>query len=490
MAGPIDSVMKVLFPKRFKPDGNAQTNTYSPDRTGQVLSAPTYREHLTDIFTSRASNNSKDLLQQLFIHDPDVSAAVNAFLTVADTEPMFLVFDRDGKFDRKGAQVLNQILSYLTTRYDYSKGFLMKQSIRTVNESMRYMLLLRGGIAGELVFDKTQTPSELRLVDIATLRWYETASNHFVPEQLGKVSNVVINLDIPSFFATWFRKDPTTIHPHSVFVSAINTVAARQQVINDLYRIMQITGYPRLEATIVEEILLKSAPAEVKASTEKQLQYVGSEMANIQSLLANTTADQALVHTDSVQMKVLNDKAPSNALNIDSVIGALNAMNQAGLRSMATILGRGESGVNTASVEARVFSMNAQALNTPLSEFWSQCLTMALRVIGNTDSRVECRFRPVELRPETELEPQMIVKQSRLLQDLSLGIIDDDEYHLSMHGRIRPDSAPILTATGFYGQQAQSTSDTASQVSPNTDPVGRSVTPAGSKVAKSKTVSK
>lgn len=84
------------------------------------------------------------------------------------------------------------------------------------------------------------------------------------------------------------------------------------------------------------------------------------------------------------------------------------------------------------------------------------------------------------MRPDTELEPQLVVRQSRLLQDLSLGIITDEEYHLKMYNRLPPPSAPKLSGTGFNSKQETKAAD----VSPNSDPLGRAVSPEGSKVAK------
>ena len=54
------------------------------------------------------------------------------------------------------------------------------------------------------------------------------------------------------------------------------------------------------------------------------------------------------------------------------------------------------------------------------------------------------------MRSPIELEAQLNLMAARLLYDLSEGIIDDDEYHLRMYGRIRPDSSPILSGTKFY----------------------------------------
>lgn len=187
-------------------------------------------------------------------------------------------------------------------------------------------------------------------------------------------------------------------------------------------------------------------------------------------------------------MKVFNDRNPSNSLNIESIIKVLNAMNQAGLRTVATVLGRGESGVNTASVEARVFTMNADALNKPIADCWAKMLTMALRVVTNSESHVECFFKPAEMRPLTELEPQLTLRAARLREDLSLGVITDDEYHLMMYGRIRPDSAPELTGTGFMNAGKIGVNE--EEVSPNGDPLGRSLAPEGCKASKGSNVTK
>lgn len=474
----LTQALKVLLPKRSNPKGTASTSTFNPSSKDTVLAPPTYREHLTDVFASRQSMDSRALLKDLFITDPDMSASVNAFLTVADTKPIMIVKDAQDQIDRPGQVILNNLLMAFTTRTDYTKGFRIVPSLSSVTEAMRYMLLLRGGIGGELVVTKEFTPSEIRLVDLATVEFFEREPGIFTPQQRTP-SGDTISLDIPTFFTTWFRKDPTGIYSNSPFVSAINTIACRQQVINDLYRIMQVTGYPRMSVQVLEEVLLKNAPAQVKLTVEDQQRYISEQMSSIRNAVANIRPDQAFVHLDSIQPGSLNEKSPGATLNVDSVMGALNSQNQAALRTMATIIGRGESGVNTATVEARVFSMSAEAINKPIADFLSQVFTMAIRLQGS-QSYVDVKFAPVELRSETELETQLLIRSQRLKQDLSLGIISDDEYCLAMYNRITRDEQPPLSGTGF--DQAPSGAEAGvdvTSVTPNADPLGRSATPKG-----------
>ncbi len=467
------NVVNVILPTRSSGGkGKTVTGTYDPANTQRALTAPRYQEHLTDLFESRVSENSNDLLTELFTHDPDISAAVNAYLTVANTEPMIVVRDENGEIDREGTKTVHQLIQAMTDRWDYSQKFQLKPNMQSLSEMMRYSVLLRGAVGAELVLDKMLLPSQIRLVDMATIEWLEKQPGVYKPQQVVQGQNEPTSLDIPAFFVSFFRRNPNRIYTYSHFVSAINTVAARQQVINDLYRIMQITGFPRIELEVLEEVLLKNAPASVKKTPREQSEWVNTRLQEVADTFGNLRADQVYAHTDAVQAKMLNDRKAGVELNIKEVIEVLNAQNQAALKVMATIIGRGEKGANTASVEARIFAMNADELNEPVAEMWSNLLTLALRLTGNA-GRVEVVFAKAELRPETELEPQLTLKQTRHLQELSLGIITDDEYHLWMHRRPRPDSAPELSGTGFMDKNPSSVD--AEGVSPNGGPVERSM---------------
>ena len=479
---------QILLPKKTpSPQGVSNSPTFQSNNPQNVLTVPTYTDHRTDIFASRAADDANTLLQNLLVQDADASAAVNAYLTTADTEPVIYVKDVNDKIDRNGQKTLNAILDTLTTRYDYvTVGFQYKPTLRAMAEELRYMLLLRGMLVGEAIISKEGIFDAIRLIDPISLEWFEKTNGRLTPEQVPTGGGNNISLDVVSVFAAYYRQDPTKAYSNSPFVSSINTVAARQRIINDLYRIMTLTGYPRLDITVLEEVIANNAPLDIKADPAKFTQYVNNTITSITNTVTNLRADQAFVHTDSIKADMVNTKSAGMTLDIEPIVKTLNAQNQAALRVMATTLGRGESGVNTASVEAALFAKNAEALNTPIAELWEQIFTFVLRLTGST-SRVVVKFRPVELRPATELEAQLVLRQARLLKDLSLGVIDDDEYHLEMFGRIRPDSAPILSGTGFDGGGGVVD---AGGVSPNADPTGRSVSSAADKSAKSNSVKK
>ena len=298
MAG-LSDLLAIVAPKKFKKGGVAATGTFNPSQADQILTLPQYRDHIDDIFDSRQANDSRQLMQQLFRFDPDVSATVNSYLTLANTEPMIVAKTLDDQIDREATQSAWNVIQRITRTYDYTLGFQLKSSFEILCEQLRYLALMRGAAATELVLDKTLAPDALRILDPISLRWYEKKPNEYKPVQVQSGSSDEIDLDIPTFFISYFRRDPTTIYSYSPFVAAINTIAARQQVINDLYRIMKITGFPRVDVTILEEVVTKAAPSDVKADKDQLRLWLNDRMNEVRNTFTNLRADQALVHFDS-----------------------------------------------------------------------------------------------------------------------------------------------------------------------------------------------
>jgi hypothetical protein len=477
----VSTLFNFLPWKKLKPQGSANTQTYRPGNS-EFLSLPAYDSFRRDLYQDRQREDSNVLLQRLFRDDPDCSAAVNAYLTTSNTEVVFHVKDSNGEYSQDGYRILEETLNLITRRTDYSVGFKKKLSLMDLRNNFKYMLLLRGSIGAELVVNKLMQPEEIRNVDMVSVKWLEKKPGEYKPVQETTESNQEISLDIPTFYTASYHQDPTIPYTFSVFVSAVNIIAARQQVINDLYRIMRITGYPRVDIEVVEEVLGKNAPPAAKQDPNEYRQYLQQSLQAIVNSFSSVRADQPYAHTDSVKTKILNDRSSSMGLQISEIVETLNAQNQAALKAVSSFLGRGQSGVNTASVEAQVFAKNANELNGCIDNLLSEVLTMAVRIMG-FDGIVDVRSQPVNLRPEMELEPQMALKQSRLLQDLGLGLISDEEYHLQMYGRIPLWNYVKLSGTDFQGRKIDS-----SDVSSNSDPMGRALTPEDSEAARSNSV--
>ena len=477
----VKNIMDVILPKkRAKPDGASVTGTYS---TSGEPSPPTYRGHLKDLPASRLNQTTPTMMVDLFKLDPDVSASVNAYLTVADTNITLIARDSLHEASPEGTKILNDIAYRIGEQFDYSQGFQLRRSLRTIAEELRYMTLLRGANCAELILDKQLLPSDIRVVDPQTLTWREAKPGQYKPWQT-QGSGAEVSLDYPTVSVNFFRRNPNEIYSESFFVSAINTVAARTQVINDLYRVMQVTGFPRIELTVIEEALRKNAPPAVKANPPQYKAWVDAQMNIIAQAFGNTRPDQVYAHSDAIKTGIVNERSSAVTLQIEEVVATLNAQNQAALKVVSSVIGRANSSVNASSTETVVFGMNAQQLNNPVKETLEHLLTLALRLNG-FEGYAEVIFEEVNLRPSLELEPQRTMKQSRLMECLSRGIITDTEFHLWMFGRLPPANAPQLSGTNFM--DAGNIIDT-SDISSNSDPLGRALTGEGADTVRSNTV--
>lgn len=485
MAGGVISTLADLIglnTKGVKPKKGVVSRlpTFDPNADGGKIAVPSFNQHTQDIFETRSANDSRTLMADMFVHDSDLSAAVNGYLTLANTDLMVWVADpTTGDINRELTMQLQAMIMALTEPFDYSRGFQLKPDLLTISEEMRYMALLRGGVGTELVFDKNQAPDRLENVDLATVRWTEKNPGEYKPYQVDK-ANKEISLDIPSFWVAFHRRDPTKIYQTGSFVSAINSIAARQLVINELYSIMRMTGYSRMTVGVTEEVILKNAPVQLRTDPVRLKAYLNERLQSIATSLQNLKSGAPFVHWDSVKPDILNDKNPAAALDIRPVIDVLNQQQQAALKTMPTVLGRGQNG-QVAGVEARYAAMCADELNKPVAMNLRRAFQFLLNINGIAGI-VYCKYAPAELRPDLELEPQRVMKSARLKDDLSLGLISDQEYHMQMFGRPAPADAPELSGTGFMNAGPEA--DTSS-ISPNADPLGQSITPQNAKSARS-----
>ena len=477
----------IVLPTTTKSGGSALVPSYDPQQSDQVITALETNMHLRNLLDERVSTEDDDLIETLMTYDPDVSAALGAYLTLSNTEMRYIAKTPEGEIDSDAIEKISLLITQLTNPIDYSKGFTPARSLRARNEAFRYMLLKRGSISAELVLDDTFGVLDIRNIDSLTLEWYQKENGYLTPVQ--KVGSDEIDLNIPTFYHARHRQDPSKPYSKSSFIAVINTVYARLQIINDLYNIMQITGYPRMTVKVMEEVATRGLPEHDKRDPKKRKAHLDSVIGDVTRRFASIRADQPVVHTDSVEVDTLNMPNGATGIDIQPVINVLNAQNQAALKSVATVLGRGESGVNTASVEAQIFSMQAAEINEPLSSIWSNLLTFALRLSGST-SYVEVYFDIPEMRPPNELEPAMVQRQSRLRKDLSDGLITDDEYHWQMYNRPRPSSAPLLSGTGFESEKADGSADTTTNTPQKDQPNSRqrAQTKSSDKSANSKAV--
>ena len=406
----------------------------------------------TDLLTLRNAATTKGVIRNFAIASPDLSATTFSFLRVGIPEAYTLVArDMDGTINEKATQLAMEILRRVTYVPDYSLGFNALSSVHALACSLGKELMWYGSAALEVGLDKSRLPINFVPVHTPSIEFTDDDKG-LKPTQ--KVGGETINLDIPTFVYTSIDQDQLDPYSSSWMEAAIQPVLADVDFMNDLRRVLKQAIHPRITATLFEEKIRKAAPLEISHDPVKLAEYMGGILAEVTDVINNSAPEDAYVTFDLVEYGYLEGNAPDIAGNIKAVQDYINAKMSTGAKAMPAVLGRGGTGT-ASSTDALLFVKSADVIRRSLNELFSRALTVSCRLFGE-DVYVEFKYATIDLRPESELEAYKAMRQSRILELLSLGLMPDAEACIELTGNLPPPGMKPLSGTMFK----QGTTDT------------------------------
>lgn len=404
----------------------------------------------TDATSVRSGSDSRDVIRKFSKSTPDLSAAVFAYQRLAVSEKYTAVArNEDGTFNREATLLLQQLLSRFDTVQDYSDGFSGIQSIRSIAESLSKELLWYGACSMELVLGKDRLPRSLQPISVTQVQ-FKQDKTWLKPVQ--KIGSEEIDLDIPTFFYVSLDQDLKEPYSDPPFEAALQPVLADHEFFNDLRRLVKKALHPRLDVEVNAEKFRATVPSNVLADPELLAAYTTSVMRQVEEKVSGLNPEDALIHFDFLKFTFLNHNNASPAGEEEILQGIARSRLAAGSKTLPSVLGHGGN-QNAASAEAMLFMKNADGIRSKLNEIFSKVLTLALRLFA-LEVQVRFEFAPIDMRPENELEAFSAMKQSRILELLSLGLLTDDEASISLTGRVSPTGMQPLSGTMFKGNSA------------------------------------
>jgi len=412
------------------------------------LTKPERRLASKDLTAVRQTGKTKTIIRDFSVASPDMSAAVWAYLRVGIPDSYTAVAKSlDGTFNREATLLVQQILTRFDLLPDYSEGFSGPQSIRSTAESLAKEICLEGACAAELVLGKDLLPRRIQPIAVSQVEFRANKDKTLSPVQV--VGQDEIDLDIPTFVYVALDQDLLEAHASSFMESAIKPTLFVEDFTQDIHRIIKRVIHPRLKVKIDEEMLRKHLSAEAQTDAAKATEEINAIIADIENKVNGLRPEEALVFLDSLDFIV--DNAASSGLSEEykTLVGIGNARMTTGTKVMGTVLGHTSASNNIASTETMLFMKSATgAIKSKLDEVYSRLLTIAVRLFG-VDATVEFRFADIDLRPSAELEAFRQTYQTRVLEQLSLGMISDEEACLKLTGKLPPDGMPKLSGTMF-----------------------------------------
>ena len=410
----------------------------------------------SDISSIRTSADAYSAMRALVKISGDVAMAVTSYIRLADTPINFKVYDAAHQLSDDGMTVLRSFLASLETLNDYSYGYDDRLGISSISNISLLELMLTGACAVELVLDKARLPFRLQPVSPSKLKWrvsqLDTGNgvNHkIIPWQ--QAQGVTVMLDVPTFFTARLDQDVTLVYPKPPLESALNAAVFSAEVMQDIRRTVRRSGHSRLLVTINTELLLKSAPLEVRGDAVKLQTWMEDVRTSLESQIAGLNPESGLVVFDSITADYLNSEIGASS-DYGPFMDIVDGLQATALRTPPSILGKRMGGSqNISSSESLLFLKHVEGIQRPVQTMISRALTLALRLYG-FEGYVKAEYSPVNLRPDSELEGFKQMKQARVLELLSLGFLTDQEAAEELGTGPRAPGSPELSGTMFYAQ--------------------------------------
>lgn len=437
--------------------GNAKGSTISNSAT-----------NITNLDLGVFSRNEATLnatIRKLVLSSPDLSSAVSTKITSAmSSRYTVLATDPTGRIDTSGTELVQSFVQRLNYgSYDYSR-FTQATDLRSIMSAMLYDSFRYGSMGQELVLDKYRTPAYLKPFSTRTISWADNTP-HTYPIHTGPDGEVPLNY--PTVFYSSTIQDNETAYADSPLQTAIQACLWDSEFLNDLRRAATKNLMQRMKVVINSEKFLNTLPLDVKGDAAKRESHMDSLISKLETQLGALSPEDSLVLFDIMDASTIADANRSEDRSISVLQALINGKIATGAKILPSIIGRGESS-NAASTESMLFLKSVASAQLELNNIMSRALTLAMRLFG-LEVYVEFELEEVNLRPSLELESFRAIKQSSLLERLSLGF-DTDEYScIQLTGKLPPVGFKPLSGTYFKYAAADTSGNDYSNTSVSAD---------------------
>jgi hypothetical protein len=412
-----------------------------------------------DLTTFRTTGTTKSTIQVFSKVNPELAAAVDAYIRLALTNPTVIAYDRTtGAVDPQGSAVIQQWIRQNDLIGQYDQGYNPNFSLRALCEMWALELRQFGSACGEVVMDQARVPSRIQPVGSRDIKWFPSNNARWaIPNQ--QVGGQYVPLDFPAFFYVSLDQSLYTAYSESPMEPALQATLFGLQLLNDIRRVIRINLHPRTVITVKTEELQGLIPPEAQQDSDKLLAFYNGFVDQIATSIDGLEPEDALVVLDSMEVAILDRGNSSLSAEYDQLSSMADSKVSSGAKVLPGIIGRGNNASNT-SVESMIFIRQVEgSTQKPLNELLSRMFTLILRMLGS-DSVVEFKLSDINLRPEIELEAFMNQRQARIMEQLSLGLISDEQASITLTGQLPSGTFTPLSGTRFYEPTTVSTAAT------------------------------
>ena len=431
------------------PQSSPGYRTTAKASTAVLIKKDRQTANLDRLAAARTQADTFTVVRELVVTNPDLGAAVSFLLRTGIPDKYTVIgWDIEGRVSADATLTAQALLRRMTFLGNPDGSYGNQQTLQSLSEQLGLELIMYGAGCLEVALDKQRIPASFNPIAVPTLRLYDE-ENHFKLVQM--IGGVEVDLDIPTVIYTSVDQLLSESYSRSYIETAVQPALTDIQFTDDVRRALKRSIIPRLMAELDSEAIKKFTPPSILNDPEKYAAYKNALISEVQATVNGANPEDAFVSFDTVTYSVLDGGLDPSAI-IEKVQKVLNSKLSSGAKTLPVVLGHG-TGSNASSTEAMLYVKQAGMLRSKLNEIYSRALTIAIRLMA-VDGYVTFEYDPIDLRPTRELEAYKAMEQSRLLDQLSVGFISDDEACLRLTGNLPPAGYTPKAGTMFRSTSA------------------------------------
>jgi hypothetical protein len=370
--------------------------------------------------------NVLETLKRIRDYNPDAALAVWNVLRLAnpghEVEVYFHKLGKDGQpvADEQGKAIIEELAARVGQEYG--------GGLDTLIDVFNLTLMTQGAFAAEVeLSDDMREVVDYCAVDPRFIDFVRDEETHkMVPVILAAGEPKRIN---PNQFR-YIPLDPDVDAPHgrSPLWSALEVVFFQQEVLRDLKAVVHNQGYPRIDVSVLEEIVVENTPEHLKAPgrEEEFRAWIDGFLMDLQETYNSLQPDDTFIHWDWVKVGYVGPGA-AGSLDAQRVLQAIDTQIVAALKQLPVLLGRNEGATTThATVQWQIYVAGIEALQRRTKRMVEWLHNTALQVYGRP-SYARVNFHPIR-KVDREAEARAAkMETDTLIAQVQAGWISNDE---------------------------------------------------------------
>lgn len=418
-------------------------NDFSSLFNSTFLSRRFKEHHRVDLTQYVNTTTAEQLLDILIDSNPDVSQALYSFLRMCNSGFSYKVLKPNGKTFKEAQDKMDDWIK----RLEYQQtniGFKEDRSLNSFINRLHLSFFTKGAASSEVVLNDKLEPSFIEAVDPYSV-YFKRENQELIPYQLqtapspeerkqGTWQGNYKKIDIPSFFYQALDARLDDVYGICPILPALQVIFFQIQVLQDLQAVVHKAGYPRIEITLLEEILIKNAPPMFKNDAKRLAEWLNQRKQDIEREYQNMQPEDAIIHFDSVKTNFMETQRGLSTYDARALIEVIDAQVIASLKSLATLMGRQRGRTETyASAEVQLYIKGVEAIQRLTGQLMSRILTFCLNMFGY-QGYVIFEYLPIELRSKTELAQWNAIRIRNELILVALGMESFEEACIGLTG--------------------------------------------------------